>query len=90
MHNFRSNPAQRRDHYQQLTDKIVAALEAGITPWRRLWDPNACGGSTMPVNVVTGHRYRGVNLLVLACARFQRPALVQLPSSGDARMAGPD
>jgi antirestriction protein ArdC len=65
MHNFRSNPAQRRDHYQQLTDKIVAALEAGTTPWRRPWDPNACGGSTMPVNAVTGPRYRGVNLLVL-------------------------
>ena len=29
MRNFRSNPAQRRDHYQELTDKIVAALEVG-------------------------------------------------------------
>jgi antirestriction protein ArdC len=65
MRNFRSNPAQRRDHYQELTDKIVAALEAGTAPWRRPWDPNACGGSTTPVNAVTGHRYRGVNLFVL-------------------------
>jgi hypothetical protein len=44
MRNFRSNPAQRRDHYQELTEKIVAALEAGIAPWRRPWDLNACGG----------------------------------------------
>ena len=65
MRNLRSNPAQRRDHYQELTDKIVAALEAGIAPWRRPWDPNACGGSTTPVNAATGHRYRGVNLFVL-------------------------
>jgi antirestriction protein ArdC len=65
MRNFRNNPAQRRDYYQELTDKIVAALEAGIAPWRRPWDPNACGGSTTPVNTVTGHRYRGVNLFVL-------------------------
>ena len=65
MRNFRSNPAQRRDHYQELTDKIVAALEAGIAPWRRPWDPNARGGSTTPVNAATGHRYRGVNLFVL-------------------------
>jgi antirestriction protein ArdC len=65
MRNFRRNPAQRRDLYQELTDKIVAALEAGIAPWRRPWDPNACGGSTTPVNAVTGHRYRGVNLFVL-------------------------
>ena len=28
-------------------------------------EPDACGGSTTPVNVATGHRYRGVNLFVL-------------------------
>jgi antirestriction protein ArdC len=65
MRNFRRNPALRRDHYQELTDKLVAALEAGIAPWRRPWDPNACGGSTTPVNAVTGRCYRGVNLFVL-------------------------
>ena len=42
MRSFR-NPAQRRDHYQELTDKIIAALEAGTAPWRRPWDKNACG-----------------------------------------------
>ena len=42
MRNFRSNPAQRRDHYQELTDKIIAALEAGTAPWRRPWDKSAC------------------------------------------------
>ena len=66
MRNLRSHPTQRRDHYQELTDRIVAALEAGVAPWRRPWDPNACGGSNMPVNVATGHRYRGVNLFVLS------------------------
>ena len=65
MRNLRSHPTQRRDHYQELTDKIIAALEAGVAPWRRPWDPNACSGSNMPVNVATGHRYRGVNLFVL-------------------------
>jgi antirestriction protein ArdC len=65
MRNLRSHPTQRHDHYQELTDKIIAALEAGVTPWRRPWDPNACGGSNMPVNIATGHRYRGVNLFVL-------------------------
>src|SRR5271166_5935746 len=65
MRNFRSSPAQRRDHYQELTDKIIAALEAGTAPWRRPWNPDACGGSTAPMNAATGHRYRGVNLFVL-------------------------
>ena len=65
MRNFRSSPAQRRDHYQELTDKIIAALEAGTAPWRRPWDKTACGGATAPVNAATGHRYRGINLFVL-------------------------
>ena len=65
MRRFHSNPAQRRDHYQELTDKIVAALEGGTAPWRRPWDPNACGAAATPVNAATGHRYRGINLFVL-------------------------
>jgi hypothetical protein len=65
MRNLRSHPTQRRDHYQELTDKIIATLEAGVAPWRRPWDPNACGASTTPVNVASGHGYRGVNMFVL-------------------------
>jgi antirestriction protein ArdC len=38
MRNFHKTAAQRRDHYQELTDKIIAALEAGTAPWRRPWD----------------------------------------------------
>jgi antirestriction protein ArdC len=83
MRNLRSHPTQRRDHYQELTDRIIAALEAGVAPWRRPWDPNACGGSNMPVNVATGHRYRGVNLFVLGMSPLTFTGsdwfLVQIP-----------
>ena len=65
MRTFHRDPALRRDHYQDLTDKVIAALEAGTAPWRQPWNPDACGGSTAPVNGATGHRYRGVNLFVL-------------------------
>src|SRR5208282_603137 len=65
MRNFRSNPAQRRDHYQELTDKIIAALDSGTAPWRRPWDKAAAGGAAAPINAATGHRYRGINLFVL-------------------------
>ena len=33
-----------RDHYQDVTDRIIAALEAGTPPWRRPWDPDKAGG----------------------------------------------
>lgn len=55
----------RHDHYQEVTDAIVATLEAGRKPWQRPWDPTKAGGSTLPINAVTGHRYRGINTLVL-------------------------
>jgi len=61
----RGYTATRHDHYQEVTDRIVAALEAGRKPWQKPWDPTKAGESTLPVNAVTGRRYRGINILVL-------------------------
>jgi len=58
-------PSENHRLYQELTDKIIVALEAGTAPWRRPWDKTACGGATAPTNAATGHRYRGINLFVL-------------------------
>ena len=54
-----------RDHYQEVTDKIIAALEAGTVPWRKPWDSEKVGGPQAPINPTTGKRYRGVNTLLL-------------------------
>ena len=54
-----------RDHYQDVTDRIIAALEAGTPPWRRPWGPDKTGGPAMPRNASTGQRYRGINVLTL-------------------------
>jgi antirestriction protein ArdC len=53
-----------RDHYADITNRIIASLEAGTAPWRRPWDPSKVpsGG---PRNGVSGHRYRGINTLLL-------------------------
>jgi antirestriction protein ArdC len=56
----------KRDHYQEVTDQIVAALEQGIIPWRRTWNQGACG---MPMNCTTGRFYRGINTLLLGLAQ---------------------
>lgn len=64
--------AERRDHYQELTNSIVAALEDGRKPWVRPWNPDLAGGPSMPVNAATGRRYHGVNVLILAIAAFAR------------------
>lgn len=69
------NGSDRRDLYQEVTDKIVAALEAGTAPWVKPWAGTAGGTGGPPVNGVTGRRYTGINFVLgsLGCwgdARF--------------------
>ena len=54
-----------RDHYAAVTDRVIAALEAGTPPWRRPWDEKRAGGPSMPCNATTGTRYRGINVVTL-------------------------
>jgi antirestriction protein ArdC len=54
------------DIYQQVTDQIVAAIEAGAKgEWRMPWHVKAADGDPMPFNVVSKRHYRGVNVLAL-------------------------
>lgn len=57
----------RRDTYQDITDGIIRALEAGTPPWRRPWDP-AVAAPMAPMNAASGRRYRGINTLLLGMA----------------------
>ena len=51
------------DLYQSVTDKIIAALEAGTPPWVCPW--TRVQGSLAPANLSTGRPYRGINTLLL-------------------------
>ena len=62
---MRSHDRSPRDHYAEITDQIIAALEAGTPPWRQPWDNAKAGGPRMPQNAATGVRYRGINVLTL-------------------------
>lgn len=69
----RKKAASRRqdkpDLFQVVTDKIVAALEKGTSPWRKPWRTVAGGRSVrmggLPANAVTGRTYSGINVLLL-------------------------
>ncbi len=56
-----------RDHFADVTNRILAALESGTPPWRRPWD-SAKAGIGGPVNAINGHHYRGINVLLLGMA----------------------
>jgi antirestriction protein ArdC len=46
--------------YQEITDKIVAELEAGRVPWVQPWGTVAVKASlTMPKNAATQRQYSG-------------------------------
>ena len=47
---------------EQVTAKIIAALEHDLLPWRQMWTGNSGGPHR---NALTGKPYRGVNILLL-------------------------
>ena len=58
---------EHRDHYGEVTDRIIAALEAGTAPWRRPWVAGARTAMPgVPCNAISGRAYRGVNALLLS------------------------
>ena len=76
----RSSNAPSRDHYTEVTNRVIAALEAGTPPWRRPWDPDKAGGPSMPRNATTGARYKGINTIILGMSTLAF-------ASGDPRWA---
>ena len=52
--------------YQEITDKIIAELEAGRVPWVQPWGTvQAKASLTMPRNATTQREYSGINVLIL-------------------------
>ncbi len=63
----RARPGQDRTSlYQEITDKIIAELEAGRLPWVQPWGSSAVQAPlAMPKNAATQRRYSGINVLIL-------------------------
>ena len=52
-----------RNLYREVSDRILAQLEAGSAPWVKPWSHTA--GGNVPANAVTGRPYSGVNVILL-------------------------
>lgn len=53
--------------YQMVTDRILAALDAGTVPWRKPWH------TSRAMSLATGEPYQGINQLVLSSANHKTP-----------------
>ena len=52
--------------YQEITDRIIAQLEAGGAPWVQPWGTAAAKAPLgLPRNASTQRRYSGINVLIL-------------------------
>ena len=50
--------------YEIVTEQIVEQLENGVAPWRKPWR------TELPVNLVSGKAYRGLNVFLLGCQGY--------------------
>lgn len=51
----------KQEIYSQVTEQIIADLEAGVMPWEKPWS----GGFSLPRNASTKNFYSGINILIL-------------------------
>lgn len=59
--------------YDEITDKIIAELEAGRVPWVQPWGTEAAKAPlSMPRNAASARPYSGINVLILWGAVIER------------------
>ena len=62
---------ERTSLYAEVTDRIIAELEAGRLPWVQPWD-RAGVTAGLPCNAGTGRFYSGINILILWAGVIER------------------
>lgn len=68
----------KRDHFAEVTGKIIAKLEQGIVPWQQPW------GFVQPAqNHFTEHRYRGINSLLMLLGDYKTPYFATIKQIND-------
>jgi antirestriction protein ArdC len=60
---------ERRDIAAEVTEKLIAALEAGTLPWRKPWATEGATIGGLPYSVTSRARYRGINVLLLSLSQ---------------------
>jgi putative DNA primase/helicase len=53
----------KKPFHETVAEKLIEQLKAGTAPWQKPWEP---GVSRLPMNPVTGKRYKGVNAVYLS------------------------
>ena len=62
--------ANKPNAYETITERIIAALEAGTAPWKKPWTSAGAARS------IDGRFYRGINQFLLQLAPFETPVFL--------------
>lgn len=54
----------KRPFHEDVAKKLIEQLKQGNAPWQRPWNPGE-PNAVMPVNPITGKRYKGINAIQL-------------------------
>ena len=69
----RRSTGDRANLYSQITDRIIAELEAGRLPWVQPWGTDQARTAVgLPRNAGSGRPYSGINVLILWGAVIER------------------
>lgn len=52
------------NHYETITNQIIAQIEAGILPWVQPWANSCKSDGFFPYNAASGRAYNGINILL--------------------------
>ncbi|MEI6829366.1 MAG: zincin-like metallopeptidase domain-containing protein [Synechococcaceae cyanobacterium ELA445] len=69
----KARPAATTTPADRLVESLITLMEAGNAPWRREWDASTGGHH---VNLLTGHRYRGSNPVLLTLGMHLRGSVL--------------
>lgn len=59
--------------HQDITDRLLEEMDAGVAPWVQPWEAPGAGGLTpmIPYNAYTGQPYHGSNVVILWLATYR-------------------
>lgn len=55
---------EKKPFHETVAEKLIEQLKQGTAPWQKPWAPGVAGAN-MPINPITGKRYKGINALQL-------------------------
>lgn len=70
----------KKDFFEDVTDKVIKAMEGGDKAWQRTWDKL---GTSNPYNPLTGTEYSGINKIALSLTGHTDPRFLTFKQATD-------